>query len=329
MVRAGQGGSLVEEFIKKGCIAIGWDERLGDLNNMTNKEALFKAVNEYYGTARKGQRQNIVSQIASFRFTMKPGDSVVTYDRDAREYHLGEIKGEYAFKPTVILQHPHFRGVSWHSKVRRDDLSVSTRNTLGAIQTIFTLSGDAWKEITGLAGGGDSPVQGKDVEERDEIEEMGQDIQAKAHEFVKDLLRSLTWQDMQEVMAGILRAMGYKARVSPPGGDRGKDIVASRDGLGLERPRIRAEVKHRPRDKMGAPEIRSFAATLHPDDRGLYLSTGGFTTEALYEAERAATPLTLIDLDDLAVLLSEHYDQVGPEIKATVPLAKIYWPSPR
>lgn len=35
------------------------------------------------------------------------------------------------------------------------------------------------------------------------------------------------------MVAGILRAMGYKTRISPPGSDRGKDVEASPDGLGL------------------------------------------------------------------------------------------------
>jgi restriction system protein len=47
---------------------------------------------------------------------------------------------------------------------------------------------------------------------------------------------------MQQLVAGILRAMGYKTQISPPGVDRGKDIVASPDGFGFEHPRIVVEV---------------------------------------------------------------------------------------
>jgi restriction system protein len=43
---------------------------------------------------------------------------------------------------------------------------------------------------------------------------------------------------MQDLVAGLLRALGYKKRVSPAGPDRGKDIVASPDGFGFESPRI-------------------------------------------------------------------------------------------
>ena len=47
---------------------------------------------------------------------------------------------------------------------------------------------------------------------------------------------------MQELVAGILRAMGLKTKISNKGPDRGKDIIASPDGLGLENPRIFVEV---------------------------------------------------------------------------------------
>ena len=121
--------------------------------------------------------------------------------------------------------------------------------------------------------------------------------------------------------------MGYKTMVSPKGSDRGKDIMASPDGLGLEQPRIRVEVKHRLRDRIGAPDIRSFIGALRQNDKGLYVSTGGFAKEAHYEAERSNVPLTLIDLDGLVSLLVQHYENVHLETRALVPLIRVYWPA--
>ena len=130
---------------------------------------------------------------------------------------------------------------------------------------------------------------------------------------------------MQELVAGLLRAMGYKTEVSAVGPDRGKDIVASPDGFGIESPRIIVEVKHR-KESMGSQAIRSFLGGRHKDDKGLYVSTGGFSKDAHYEAERANIPLTLLNLDALVSKLLEHYDQIEPEIQRLVPLKKVYWP---
>jgi hypothetical protein len=57
------------------------------------------------------------------------------------------------------------------------------------------------------------------------------------------------------------------------------------------------------------------------------VSTGGFSKEAKYEAERSNIPLTLIELDDLATLVEQHYENFDANGRALIPLTKIYWPS--
>jgi restriction system protein len=77
---------------------------------------------------------------------------------------------------------------------------------------------------------------------------------------------------------------------------------------------------------MGAPEIRSFLGGLRANVKGVYVSTGGFSKEAKYEADRANNPTTLVDLDMLVGLIIQHYDNFDSETRALVPLKKIYWP---
>jgi len=150
----------------------------------------------------------------------------------------------------------------------------------------------------------------------------------RAHEYRKDAINALSPSQMEEFVACILRGMGYRAKVSPPGADRGCDIEASPDGLGLETPRIRVEVKHRIAT-MGAPDLRSFIGALRPGDHGLYVSTGGFTRESKYEAERSQIPVRLVDLDRLAELYVEFYEELSLEDRELVPLRRVYWPEGR
>jgi len=84
-------------------------------------------------------------------------------------------------------------------------------------------------------------------------------------------------------------------------------------------------VKHRGA-QIGSQEIRSFLGALRPGDRGLYVSTGGYTKEAKYEADRSNIPVSLVDLDELAVLVVAHYEKFDLEGRALVPLVKVYWP---
>jgi predicted Mrr-cat superfamily restriction endonuclease len=61
-------------------------------------------------------------------------------------------------------------------------------------------------------------------------------------------------------------------------------------------------------------------------DKCLYVSTGSFSKDARYEAERASVPTTLIDLSDLRRLLVENYEKLDGETRALVPLKRFYWP---
>jgi restriction system protein len=157
------------------------------------------------------------------------------------------------------------------------------------------------------------------------LDNIRNDFVEKSHEFIKDKILRLDWEEMQDLVAAILRAMGYKTRVSPKGSDRGKDIIASPDGLGLEDPRILVEVKHR-QGSIGAQEVRSFIGGIRGGNKGIYVSTGGFTKDSKYEADRANVPVTIIDSDYLVELIVQNYDSFDSDGKALVPLKKLYWP---
>jgi len=319
MVRAGAGGYLFEDFIKNHVVAIGW-ERLRDLSKITSKKEMKERVKMAYPEDKEGQISMTASQMSKFRFDFKIGDFVITYNPQERKYWLGEITSDYQYN-TKLLEYHHIRKVKWLKDIDRDNLSIPTKNTLGAISTIFELSKEAKNEIQYL-------LQGKQAEAPipDEGEEyIKEEISEKAHEFIKDKLSKLNWSDMQRLVAGILKSMGYKTRIAPAGPDRGIDIVASPDGLGLLEPRIIVQVKHK-LGSIGASDIRSFTGILRTGNKGIYVSTGGFTKEAMYEAERANIQLTLIHLDDLVDLIVQNYDSFDPETRSLIPLTKIFWP---
>ena len=108
-------------------------------------------------------------------------------------------------------------------------------------------------------------------------------------------------EEMEQLVAGPLRSMGYHAETSPTESDEGCDVVASPDLLDPESPRVITGVKHR-KSPVGASQVRAFIGGLRADDRGLYVSTGGFAREARYEADRANVPVRLLDLDGFVKL---------------------------
>jgi len=322
MVRAGESAFLIDDFRSKNYVSIGWN-RIGDISGIKRKDSIKKLVEQAGYYKKKIQINVAAGQIGRFLLDFKKGDYVVSYDPTNRVYLVGEIQSDYEFNKKISEYH-HVRRVKWLGEVKRDKLSSKTKNSLGAISTIFQIKNRAKKEVLEVLEGKE---QIKD-EASDKIEEetLKEDMVFKAHELIKDRIMELDWEQMQQLIAGILRAIGYKTRVVPRGPDRGKDIEASPDGLVLREPRILAQVKHREHSQMGATEIRSFQSMLR-GRKGLYISTGGFSKEAKYEAERSNEQLTLIDTDRLVQLIIQNYDSFDAETRVLIPLSKIYWPT--
>lgn len=200
---------------------------------------------------------------------------------------------------------------------------------MGSTLTLFALNEEVAQEIRDWHGNAELPqsVDDDDADESDDSDFLRDDTVSRAHELIKDRMLLLGDGDLEQLVAALLNAMGYKAAVTPQGPDRGVDVFASPDGLGLETPRIKAEVKHRKGTRMGAQDIRSFVGGLREGDRGLYVSTGGFTKEAKYEAERATIPIKLLDLDELVSKVVAHYEEFDLDGRALIPLVRIYWPA--
>ena len=257
---------------------------------------------------------------------------MVTYDPETRQYHVGQVGTDAKISTRIVdnsERHEYVRKVKWEGTVSRDVLSTTTRNSLGAISTLFKPSDNACAEMLRLFNGEDQTSQSvegiRPQSDETDSSQILQEYIDKSDEFIADQIAKLDWDQLQELVAGIVRAMGYRTRVSKRGPDRGVDVFASPDGLGLEEPRIFIEVKHR-EGAIGAQGIRSFLGGRRDGDRCLYVSTGGFSIEARYEAERSQIPLTLIAMPELRELFVDYYESLDSEIRALVPLRKVYWP---
>jgi restriction system protein len=228
--------------------------------------------NKYKAGGAAGMLDRIVN-------TMQVGDGVVTYDPGTRHYWIGTISSAYYFAPDDT-DLPHRRKVEWHdTMVSRDDLSLAARNSLGPTMTLFSVSPEIWQEMIAAQQGAKPlpPDTNPSDEEKVELVEEKKTLIEKARERLKDRIVNLDDGEMEELLAAVLRAMGFRTRVSAKGPDRGVDVLASPDGLGLQEPRIKCEVKHRKNTIIGAGDVRSFLGALRAGDRGIYLSTGGFT----------------------------------------------------
>lgn len=299
MVRAGEDSALADLFYSLNIAAIGWGEIPLDLTRIRTSESIVEAVENAYPGMDDKWKQRSAEQIKMFCLDMRQGDRVITFNRAKRYYQVGTVDTRLKFKKNIIESCNHYRRVSWEGYVRWDDLPVNVRATLKTNSALFPVPLDDQEGILRLLD---------------------------SKKLIKQRLLNLDWKNIQDLVAGILRALGYKTRISSGGVDRGVDIFAGPDSLGIRSPRIYVTVKHRPNEITGAPQIRGFAGNRRDGDTCLFVSTGGFTREAYYEAEHGNIPLTLIDADDLVELLSDNYEKLDTETRALIPLVKVYWP---
>lgn len=330
MVRAGRGSRYIDEFRAENIVAVGWVE-MPEFDPAISREEIKDLYRATYPNDSEGKVVAGAGQIYRFLHGLEVGDDVATYDADQRVYLLGRVAGT----PEFGTDHPDLnwkRAVEWTHHVARDSLSAGTRNSLGAISTIFrpgdTVRDELFEKAVDLESEPrvTAPPESA-VATGDDDDLSVESVATRANDLIEDLIVLLKWDELQELVAGVLRAMGYQTDVAAKGPDRGVDIFASPDGLGLEEPRIFVEVKHRPGSTMGGSEVRSFLGGRQPGDRCLYVSTGGFTKDAHYEAARANVPIKLVTLPRLRQLIVQHYDEMEPEIQAMVPLRRIYWPA--
>lgn len=326
MVRAGRRGDQAQDCWDNNCVAIGWSHpELCSQKTLEDFETLLRSDRE-----ERNEKKLSMATGQCYRFVVEfqIDDWAVTYNNSERLYYIGKITGPCERKPGLIQGLPHIRAVKWLYKTERDRLTAEARGSLSALMTVFKIAPNVIEELVAKAQGSSppGPVIVEPTPITDNVEQVRLDSAERARNFIADRVVRLDWEEMQELVAGLLRAMGFKTRVSQPGPDRGCDILASPDGLGLSPPRIIVEVKHRPNQQMGSSEIRSFLGGRRPGDNGLYVSTGGFSKEARYEADRANIPLTLLDVEGLVDLLVQHYPNLDAEARALLPLIPVYWP---
>jgi restriction system protein len=324
MVRAGDNNELADLVEDRSAVAIGWNE-MGELSSLKTREQFKQRYREAYPDHSSGRVAVNAGQVYRFTREIHEGDYVLTYIKASREMLIGLAAGPYEHRTDFFPPHyPHVRRVQWLKRVSRDNFSSPARNSMGSTLTVFGLD-DHLAEIHRVATATEE-MPAILEEEEEEAPPFFEEVKARADELVADLISRLDPYDFQDLVAAVLRAMGFRAVSTPPGPDRGVDIVAHPDSFGFERPRIKVQVKHRQGAASG-PEMRSFLGTLRSGDSGLYVSTGGFTRDATLAAERSREPLKLLDRDDFIRLLLEHYEALDPEYKARVPLRKVWVPA--
>lgn len=180
----------------------------------------------------------------------------------------------------------------------------------------------------------ENPV--KDKEEEEEIQnDDAQELQIinlekaeeQAFDGIKDYINKKNPYEFQDLVAALLKAMGYYISfVAARGKDGGVDIIAYQDPLGIKTPRVKVQVKHKPSTSSPVDDIRKLLGVMNKDgDVGIVVSSGGFTSEAIFKSRDSHIHVELIDLDRFIELWIEFYNKMSDEDKIKLPLQSIYF----
>jgi len=184
---------------------------------------------------------------------------------------------------------------------------------------------DKWREATPKT----KPLE-KPLKEADAAGLLAYDeIEQKATEGLQAFIAAKNAYEFQDLVAALLRGMGYFTPfVAPKGKDGGVDIVAYRDPLGTQSPRIQAQIKHR-ESAATVQEIRELMGLLQKDGNvGIFVSSGGFTPDARTAARSSHAHIELIDLERFLALWQDFYKKMDEADRALLPLQPIYFLAP-
>ncbi|MDG6999109.1 MAG: restriction endonuclease [Nitrososphaerota archaeon] len=151
-----------------------------------------------------------------------------------------------------------------------------------------------------------------------------------ARQEIRDFINALDPYEFQDLVAALLRGMGYHTPFVAPKGrsDGGVDILAYKDPFGTEAPRIKVQVKHK-EEKAAAKDIRQLSGSLNKDgDTGLFVSSSGFTQDAIVAIRNANRHIEKLDLDTFINYWEEHFDKMTEEDQALLPLRRIAFLAP-
>lgn len=170
------------------------------------------------------------------------------------------------------------------------------------------------------------------IDEKDESREVAvtfEEAEENAWEQIRTHCYIFDGYEFQDLVGDLLIAMGYYvAWIAPPGKDKGIDLIAYTDPLGTSNPRIKVQVKHH-QSSINVSDLRAFLSVLGNDDVGIYISSGGFTRDALEEGRsQESRKITMIDLDIFFDLWVQYYDKLSQDARQKLPLKPVYFLAP-
>lgn len=308
-------------FLQKDVIAIGWKE-IGNLNEIKAERDAFKEkYAQVYPEAKKGSIANGAGMLYRFACEVQIGDYVVFPSKIDRRINIGIVEGNYEYNPDAV-EYVQQHKVKWLKHLPRTAFSQGALYEVGSAMSFFSIKNYSDEYLSALEKNFKKEDISNDSEEDESVGATADEIIESTKDFIlKELSKNLKGYDLEQFVANLLNAMGYRTSVSAHGGDSGIDITAYKDELP---PRILVQVKSQDGD-IKESTIQSLKGAMREGDYGLFVTLSNYTKNAQKYLD--STPIIRgINGTELVDLILKYYEELSEKYRKMIPLKKVFIP---
>ncbi|MCL5272731.1 MAG: restriction endonuclease [Gammaproteobacteria bacterium] len=333
LTRAGSHGEYEQKFIQEKRVYVTWDKLNVDLSKLSQRSDLTVVMTKIYPDDKPKAIQNWVGQVWPFVHEIKTGDLVILPLKAQPAIQIGEVIGEYQYKPAGPDPFFHWRSVKWIGEaIPRAHFGQDLLYSFGAFMTICRVQrNNAEARIAAMRANDWKPEVLTDavksvVAIKGDGEAGNSNLEELAHDQIAHLIAArFKGHGLTRLVDAILKAQGYTTYVSPEGADGGADILAGAGPLGFGFPRLCVEVKSgdSPIDRPAVDKLLG-AITKFGAQEGLFVSWSGFKSNVHKELASSFFRVRLWTQKELLEALFTQYDRLDDDIKAELPLKRIW-----
>lgn len=333
-VKGGSRGEREDLLLEEGLIGGSWGP-LASLKGASDVAQVAELFATAYPDMAARSRSSYVGQLWSLRQRMQVGELVVMPLKTTGTIAVGRITGPYQYRGDLGETLQHVRAVAWQrTDVARDAFDQDLLYSFGAFLTFGRVRREgAEARILAAIGAPAGPAALRPAPDSGEADagadaQSDPDIAYLAFEQVRQLVsQRFAGHDLTTLVAEVLAAQGFTGvSLSPPGPDRGVDILAGGGALGMNSPRLAVQVKT---GQAGVEEFRQLRGTMSDfgADQGLLVAWSGFRGRVRAEARTSHFTVRLWDAEDLLEQVFTHYDRLSIDIRSTLALTRL-WAAP-
>ena len=328
MVRAGAHGEYEQKFLQDNRVYLTWPNLRVDLGKLEKREAMIDALKQCYPEEKLKTIQNFAGQIWAFAHGIQKGDIIIQPLKTQPAIRVAEVVGNYHCDKAGENPFLHWLEVEWIAEaVPRTHFGQDLLYSFGAFLTICRVQrNNAEARIAAMRASGWKAETGSSVISVPEEEEKNVDLEELGRDQIAQLISArFKGHDFTRLVEAILKVQGYTTYRSPAGADGGVDILAGAGPLGFGQPRLCVEVKSGdvPADRPTVDKLLG-AVTKFGAQEGLFVSWGGFKANVQKELAQSFFRVRLWSQKEFLEALFADYDRLDDDIKAELPLKRIW-----